>query len=870
MSDYFDADQPAVDLTNCDREPIHLLGRVQSFGFLIAVSSDWIVSHVSENIGAFLDIDPDSLIGEPLARHFPQSVIDVVRNRLQSFVNRSSRERLRDVPFEDQNRSFDMTVHVIEETGTIVLEMEPARPSDMAEEELLLVRNALPRLSRHDSHRRLCQDAARYLQFITGFDRVMVYQFLQDGAGEVIAEARQSRLDPFLGLRYPASDIPKQARALYVRQPIRVIADSSEEGMPVLPKRTIDGRPIDLSSSILRSVSPIHLEYLRNMNVAASMSISIIIDGKLWGLFACHHDSPMVADHVKRGVAEMFSELFSLMLSNRLNEEERRSDEEVQRLTNTFSASVSPDSDPIESMFPVLKAISKLLSADGFAVVLDNDRRTSGLTPEPGDLQKITRFLNTASAHTIFSTHKMGEVFFDNDGVERKPAGLLAIPISRSPRDYIIFFRREIVKTVTWAGNPDKPVKAGPNGERLTPRESFASWQQEQRGLSEVWSNKDLRIAEQLRLVILEAVLRFTDEVARERKVAQERQELLIAELNHRVRNILSLVKGIVSQSRGTNLSVDDYIGILDTRIQSLARAHDQITKQNWSAASFHRMVEVEAASYLGESKERVRIVGDDCLLEPEAFATLALVIHEMVTNSAKYGALSASAGHVDITTRMEENGFYSIDWLERGGPAVKAPERRGFGSTIVERSIPYELKGQATVDFELAGLHARFELPPRHVKPAPVQAKKEQAKKNEKATAAKNDAPLEAAYAPSRFLVAEDNLILAMELEDLLLESGAESVDVASNLSDAKAIASKSELDFAILDVNLGSATSFPIGEILAERGIPFGFATGYGEELKVPESLGERCCISKPYDRDTVRGLIRDVLELHRRQTE
>ncbi|RLQ86968.1 HWE histidine kinase domain-containing protein [Notoacmeibacter ruber] len=859
MSDYFDVDQFSVDLTNCDREPIHLLGKVQSFGFLIAVSSDWIVSHVSENVGTFLDVEAEAMIGEPLVRFFSQQSIDTIRNRIQTLSLHSPRERLRDLPIAETGARFDVTLHVIPETGTTVLELEPSRSSDAQDEELLLVRNALPRLARHESVQRLCQDAARYLQFIIGFDRVMVYQFLQDGSGEVIAEARQSRLHPFLGLRYPASDIPKQARALYLKHPIRLIANTAEDGVPVTPARNIRGEPIDLSSSILRSVSPIHLEYLRNMDVSASMSISIVINGRLWGLFACHHETPIVVDHLKRGVAEMFGELFSLMLSTRLSDEERRSDEEVRRLTNTFSASISPSSDPIHGVTPVLREISKLLSADGFAIVIDKNRQTYGSAPSDDELVKIVRFLNTDSGNQIFSTHHIGSAFGGAETFADRAAGMLAIPISRSPRDYIIFFRREVVKTVTWAGNPDKPVVAGPNGVRLNPRKSFEAWQKEQRGQSEMWSGSDLRVAEQLRMVMLEVVLRFTDEVARERKQAQERQELLIAELNHRVRNILSLVKGIVSQSRGTNLSVSDYINILDTRIQSLARAHDQITKQNWSAASLHRMIEVEAASYLGESKDRIRIVGDDCLLEPEAFATLALVIHELTTNSAKYGALSASAGHVDVTTTMEEDGIFTIDWLERGGPAVKAPQRRGFGSTIVERSVPYELNGRATLDFELSGLHAKFELPRKHVKPAPESTERPA----EPDAKRKRDISRQIESGqPKRFLVAEDNLILAMELEDLLLEYGALTVDVASNLSDAKAIAEQSELDFAILDVNLGSATSFPVAEILRERGIPFGFATGYGENLKIPESLGDRCCISKPYDRDAVRGLIHDAL--------
>ncbi len=863
MSEFFDTAETTVDLTNCDREPIHLLGRVQPFGFLIAASSDWMVSHVSVNIGEFLSIEAEAMIGEPLADHLPGKAIHAIRNRLQTIGHSGGRERLRQLALDDSERRFDVTIHLVEKNDITVLEFEPARLDESPAEELLLVRSALPRLARHDKIDRLCRDGARYLQFMTGFDRVMVYQFLPDGSGEVVAEARQSRLEPFLGLRYPASDIPQQARKLYLKHTLRLIADVSQEGVPIHPPRGEDGEALDLSSSVLRSVSPMHLEYLRNMGVQASMSVSIIINDELWGLFACHHEAPLVVDHVKRGVAEMFGELFSLMLSDRLNAQERKADDEVRRLSNTFSSAISPGSDPIIGIAPILERFSALINADGFAVAIDKDRQTFGRTPARNEIDQIVRFLNRESGNRIFSSSNMSGLFPAAKSFSDGAAGLLAIPISRTPRDYIIFFRREIVKSVKWAGSPDKPLEAGPNGPRLTPRKSFEAWRDEQRGHSEIWTSSDLRIAEQLRMVMLEVVLRFTDEVARERKAAQERQELLIAELNHRVRNILSLVKGIVSQSRGTNLSIDEYVEILDTRIQSLARAHDQITQHNWTAASLHRMIEVEAASYLGESKDRVRLQGDDCLLEPQAFATLALVMHEMTTNSAKYGALSSSAGHVEVTTSWDENGSFLIDWLERGGPAVQAPTRRGFGSTIVERSVPYELKGEASIDFELAGLHASFLLPAKHVKPAPqtVEPAPRQPAEN-------SEPPTNQGAMPRKFLVAEDNLILAMELEDILLANGAESVDVASSLSDGKTIATASELDFAILDVNLGSATSFPIAEILTERGVPFGFATGYGEELNVPKSLGERRCVAKPYDRTSIESFIRDVLELEAQQ--
>ncbi len=201
------------------------------------------------------------------------------------------------------------------------------------------------------------------------------------------------------------------------------------------------------------------------------------------------------------------------------------------------------------------------------------------------------------------------------------------------PRDCLIFFRREILRSVKWAGDPNKSYAEGPLGPRLTPRKSFEIWQDIVRGQSSPWTSADLRIAEGLRVTLLEVILQLADLAARERKGAQERQELMIAELNHRVRNILSLVRALVNQSKGTATTIEEFSSVLGGRIQALARAHDQITNLNWAPAALRSLVESEAGAYLGARADRIRLGGPDIALDPKALATLALVVHEMMTN---------------------------------------------------------------------------------------------------------------------------------------------------------------------------------------------------------------------------------------------
>ena len=248
---------------------------------------------------------------------------------------------------------------------------------------------------------------------------------------------------------------------------------------------------------------------------------------------------------------------------------------------------------------------------------------------------------------------------------------------------------------MSWAGDPHKPASYGPHGARLTPRQSFEAWSQEVRGRSPaVHRGRAARRRDAADLADRDRAADDRRGRSDERRRAAERQDLLIAELNHRVRNILALIRGLMRQSREPGES-HPALNMLEGRIQSLARAHDQITKDNWSPAPLGLLIETEAAAYLGGKRDRIESHGPDVLLQPQAFTTLALVFHELMTNSAKYGALSDS-GRVTVDWRLDADGDLLIEWRERGGPPVQPPTREGFGSTIINRSIPYDLGGEA------------------------------------------------------------------------------------------------------------------------------------------------------------------------------
>jgi len=842
MTQTIDGQPPAsVDLSSCDREPIHILGAVQGFGFLLAVSPDWIVARVSANASEWLGRPVEAMLGMPLDELIDGEALHVLRGHLQTLRGPDAVDRVFGVRLLLDQPLFDVALHL--SGGSIVIEAEPSAPEHLSAGNL--VRSMVTRLQQTAGFEPLCREAARQMRALTGFDRVMVYRFAQDASGEVVAEAVRSGLDRYLGLHYPASDIPKQARALYERNWLRIIAEVDGPSAAVVPGRDPDGEPLDLSLSTLRTVSPIHLEYLRNMGVAASLSVSILRNGRLWGLFACHHMEPRHISLERRTGAELFGQMFSWILESREREVEAVQEGRSREIHTRLMSALASGGTSLEELSGFLDELSGIVPCNGIGLWVNGEVELQGATPTAEEFAGLVRFLNRTAASRPYATEEIGRVHEPGRDFTERAAGMLAIPVSRTPRDFLVFFRSEVSRTVTWAGNPEKPAIPGPNGVRLTPRKSFEAWREVVHGRSLPWADVELRAAEALRVTLLEVILRLTDSAEKERKGAQERQELLIAELNHRVRNILNLIRGVVTQSRSSELSGEEFAALVGSRIQALARAHDQITTSNWGPGSLRNLILLEAGAYLGEKADRLVLEGADVLLEPQAFSTMALVVHEMMTNSAKYGALCDRYGRVDIRWERDALDYLVLHWRESGGPTVQAPKRRGFGTTIIERSIPYELQGTAEIRYELTGVEARFSLPPLYLRSAPPAS----------ASPVKREAPVVPFQLTGTVLVVEDNMIIALEAEEVLTALGAQTVDMAASTRDALRLIEASPPDRALLDVNLGSETSIPVARRLAELGIPYAFATGYGESFRIPCDLGTVPVVKKPYDADALR---------------
>jgi light-regulated signal transduction histidine kinase (bacteriophytochrome) len=328
-------------LASCESEPIHLLGAIQSIGFLLSISADWLILRASANAHTFLGVT-DAIIGQPARNFLSADLLHDIRGRLQIAAGTGIVERLFGQRLVPGSPRYDVAVHV--SGGETVLEFEASTGDVIAP--LSVLRSMMARVERQTSATKVCEEAVRQVRALTQFDHMMLYRFDEDDAGEVIAESVNSSAASFLGLRYPAADIPAQARALYRRNYLRIIVDVDTEPVPVLPVMSPEGVRLDLSMSGLRSVSPIHLEYLRNMCVKASMSISIIVAGKLWGLIACHHLASRHLGLETRSTAELFGQMFSYLLEARQRADDAAHDLRAREIHNAIAtAFATPDAD---------------------------------------------------------------------------------------------------------------------------------------------------------------------------------------------------------------------------------------------------------------------------------------------------------------------------------------------------------------------------------------------------------------------------------------------------------------------------------------------------------------------------------------------
>lgn len=391
--------------------------------------------------------------------------------------------------------------------GGLIIELERAGPKvNMTSS----VETALRRVLSAATLQALAEETAEIFKALTGYDRVMVYRFDEEGHGEVFSERRRPELEPFLGNRYPASDIPQIARRLYVRNRVRIIGDVEYAPVPLMPRMSpLTGQDLDMSYCFLRSMSPIHVQYLKNMGVAATLVASLVVGGKLWGLIACHHYQPRFIHYEARAVCELLAEAISTRIAALDSFVQAQATLSVRRVEQRLLKAISHDGDWRGALFDQPHSLLQPLGASGAALLFEDQIQTAGEVPGTQQLRDMGRWLDTRPRAPLISTASLGLDQPDFTDSASVASGLLAVPISSTPGEYLIWFRPERVRTVTWGGNPFKPVVIGDDPADLSPRRSFAQWHQLVEGTAESWSAADLTVAKLIGEVVSDVVLQF-------------------------------------------------------------------------------------------------------------------------------------------------------------------------------------------------------------------------------------------------------------------------------------------------------------------------------------------------------------------------
>jgi len=509
----------SVNLSNCADEPIQFPGAIQPHGVLFIVDAEtWRIKVVSENVFSVLGFSPEKWIEQSLISLFSEGCEGRLKQQRERLLNGELEAALElQIDVNAVSTVFDARMFLQDSDLIVELDNQRQLHSEYSAPaiDVLEIQSLLARLGRQNTIVELANAVVREVRLITGYDRIMVYRFHEDCHGEVIAESVREGREPYLGLHFPESDIPEQARRLYCENLIRCIVSSDYVPVPLLLASSSDkAESIDLSHCQLRSVSPIHLEYLRNMGVGGSMSISLMDGEHLWGLIACHHYLPRFFDYRARKACELLGTTFSLMMSQLQEAESAKELLRLQDIERQLVASMASTVPFIDGAFKGLPNLSDLVNAHGAVSVTDDLVTTVGLVPSDAQIRSFLSWLVSNDDSDVFTSHNLTKIYPEVMSWDNDIRGVLVIEIARKRGQFLLCFRRQLAQTIHWAGNPDKNVTRGSDQQRLKPRESFADWAEKVADQSKPWTRMEESVAHTLRRTILHVIVDWTNEVA--------------------------------------------------------------------------------------------------------------------------------------------------------------------------------------------------------------------------------------------------------------------------------------------------------------------------------------------------------------------
>lgn len=570
---------PKDDATESALEPVQFSGSIQPYGILIVLSNpELTILQVSANVQVYLGISPQALLGQPLETWLDGATIAEMQQELQRSTHGNQ------VAFHIQRgeQIFNATLHP---TATaIILELEPAslQPNPWYTLGHSRLKQTIAQLRQVPDLKDFLRLAATEMRQITGCDRVLIYQFDSQGAGSVVAEAKREDISSYLGLHYPATDIPAAVRVLYQQGLVRYIPDLTARSVELVPPQNpLTQQPVDLSQVGMRSVDACCVDYHRNMGVAALLVMPLIQGETLWGLISCHHPTPKSILYEVRGLCELLGQLIASELVNKVNTEELNYLTKLRSLQSEFVQSIAQVDDLKQALVSPAPRLLDLVSAQGAAVCLEDEITLVGKTPSLEQIRPLLQWVETTlplSNNPLFQTHALPKLYPEAAAFKTTASGLLLLQISQVPRYTMLWFRPEVLQLVNWAGDPTTALTVAADGRiQLCPRQSFAHWQEVVRLTALPWKTCELENALDLRNAIVGIVLKKADELARINQALECSNRELDSFAYAASHDLKEPLRGIHNYS---NLLLKGYADILDDVGQSRLRTLIRLTRR--------------------------------------------------------------------------------------------------------------------------------------------------------------------------------------------------------------------------------------------------------------------------------------------------
>jgi len=491
---------------NCEDEPIRIPGSIQRHGFLLLLDErDENVVAASQNVEEFLEVPLELILGTRVETILPREVLGTLRALTKSTDDKGPITYLGS--FQMRGRFFSVVTHRVNSERVLEFELTDRLVSPEMTNHVFT--NFVSKLNNLRSEVELCRALSEQIEDLTGFNRILLYRFDEAGHGTVLCEQNDGTLPSYLDLRFPASDIPQQARDLYVLNTVRIIPDASYVPSPL---RGLDKRPVealDLSMSILRSVSPVHLEYMRNMGTMSSMSVSIVCEGKLWGLISGHHAAPRRVPYLVRSACDLLTRMVATQLTSIAASASLHQMVQFHAVQRRVLTQMAAENDYLAAMADQMRDLIQITDAEGAALVMDGQLKVFGITPADRNLKRLAEWMDSRPDLEVFESRNLGSQIDWASEFSEVASGLLAIRISSVRQSYLMWFRPEVVRTVNWAGEPGK---AQDKDQRLNPRKSFEIWSELVRGQSKPWTEVEIESATDFRTAIMTISLKRAEE----------------------------------------------------------------------------------------------------------------------------------------------------------------------------------------------------------------------------------------------------------------------------------------------------------------------------------------------------------------------